>query len=109
MVDLTGKQDRGVPAGTKVSPDASVPCLHNNGDPTPLRDAARLYYQPVCNPQLAPMVKGGCPHRKECLTLHMEQLHGSKEDHCVGIGEEPFIPPVDIDAAFSGLTPRANH
>ncbi len=125
MVDFLGKQDHGVPAETVtpetfvscapnhgMSPDTPVPCIHNNGDLTPMHAAAKMYYQPVCNPQLATMVKGGCPHRKECLDLHMKQVHGGEGDHPAGMGEDLGTTPVkilDIDAAFSGLTPRANH
>ena len=108
MVDFTGKQDRGTPAENDLQ---SVRCLHNNGDLTPLHDASKQYYQPVCNPRLGPGETGGCQHRKECLALHMQKLYGSEHDHPTAVGEEPHppkpAPRVDIDRAFLGL-PHGN-
>jgi hypothetical protein len=105
-----GKQDRGVPAGTET-PETFVKCARNNGLSMMLMDAQLSYLPYMCNPNHFGNLDQ-CPHQKACLALHMEHLHGTTQDHPAGMGEDLGTTPVrklDIDAAFSGLTPRADH
>lgn len=111
-MDFLGKQDRGVPAGIEVTHgDTFVVCARNGGLQMLLADAQLSYIPYQCNPNSHDDI-GQCPHQKACLALHMEHLHGTTQDHPVALGEDLGTTPVqklDIDAAFRGLTLRANH
>lgn len=106
MVDFLEKQDHGIPAGSAISEESFVQCIHVNGDEITLIEAAKEhYYQPICKPQPLSGDAKGCQHQEACLALRL-QMQQRATAGMPGHGQPQSLGKLGaalVTAAFQGL------